>query len=198
MSAFLRNPPWADPTPLLAAPRTRLRAPQPGDWSEWARLRSESRDFLVPWEPAWAADELTRDAFRRRLRRYGRDAREGYGYAYFILRIETGELLGGLTLSNIRRGVTQSVSLGYWMGRMHAGRGYMTEAVRAIVPFVFDELNLHRLEAACVPENDRSKAVLRKAGFAEEGYARAYLRINGVWRDHLLFGMLASDPRPAA
>jgi len=195
LTAFLRNPPWADPTPVLHGPRILLRAPQPGDWAEWAQLRSESRDFLVPWEPAWSTDELTRDAFRRRLRRYGRDARDGYGYAFFLFERTGGQLLGGLTLSNIRRGVTQSCALGYWMGKPYAGKGLMTEAARTAMPFVFDDLQLHRLEAACVPTNERSKGVLRKCGFTEEGYARAYLRIDGVWRDHLLFALLASDRR---
>ena len=195
MSTFLRSPPWADPTPVLRGPRVMQRAPLQGDWQEWAELRHESRDFLIPWEPVWAPDELTRDAYRRRLRRYARDAREGCGYAYFIFAGEQGGLLGGLTLSRVRRGVTQSCSLGYWMGRRHAGRGHMTEAVRTVLPFVFDDLQLHRLEAACVPTNERSKGVLARVGFREEGYARAYLRINGVWRDHLLFAMLAADWR---
>lgn len=173
-----------------------LRPPQATDWSEWARLRAESRDFLTPWEPTWSADELTRNAYRRRLRRYARDARDGFGYAFFIFERDSEALLGGLTLSNVRRGVTQSASLGYWMGKVHAGRGIMSEAVGALLPFAFDELRLHRVEAACLPHNERSKGVLRRAGFSEEGYARQYLRIDGRWQDHVLFAMLAGDPRP--
>ncbi|MDP6706801.1 MAG: GNAT family protein [Alphaproteobacteria bacterium] len=182
--------------PLLRGRKVYLRPPQPGDWADWARLRAESREFLTPWEPTWAADELTRNAFRRRLRRYGRDAREGYGYAFFVFRASDDSLLGGLTLSNVRRGVTQSCSLGYWMGKPHAGQGYMTDALGTVLQFVFDSLGLHRLEAACLPSNERSKAVLRRVGFDEEGLARQYLKINGTWRDHVLFALLASDPRP--
>ena len=172
-----------------------LRPPQPGDWADWARLRAESRTFLTPWEPTWSADELTRNAYRRRLRRYGRDARDGYGYAFFIFHAETDALTGGLTLSNVRRGVTQSCALGYWMGKSHAGRGYMSDAVAAILRFVFEDLGLHRLEAACLPNNEPSKAVLQRIGFVEEGLARQYLKINGAWQDHLLFALLASDQR---
>jgi ribosomal-protein-alanine N-acetyltransferase len=160
MSAFLRQPPWTGAPPLLRGREVYLRAPQQADWAEWARLRAASREFLTPWEPTWTDDELTRNAFRRRLRRYARDARDGYGYAFFILRRGDDTLLGGLTLSNVRRGVTQSCALGYWMGQQHAGRGHMQDAVATVLSFVFDELGLHRLEAACLPHNERSKAVL--------------------------------------
>jgi ribosomal-protein-alanine N-acetyltransferase len=71
----------------------------------------------------------------------------------------------------------------------------MKDGVKALLGFVFDDLGLHRLEAACLPSNDRSKGVLRNVGFHEEGLARQYLKINGAWRDHVLFAMLASDPR---
>lgn len=197
MSTFLRNPPWNNGAQVLHGTRVYLRPPQVGDWAEWAQLRAESRAFLTPWEPTWAPDELTRNAFRRRLRRYGRDAREGLGHAFFVFRRADDHLLGGMTLSNIRRGVTQSCSLGYWMGQRHAGQGYMTDAVRAVLGFVFVELGLHRLEAACLPSNERSRGVLRRVGFREEGLARQYLKIDGGWRDHVLFAMLASDRRAA-
>ncbi len=198
MATFLRPTGWTGPAPVIVARRILLRPPQPADWADWARLRAESREFLTPWEPTWSADELTRNAFRRRLRRYARDARDGFGFAFFVFSRDQEALLGGLTLSNIRRGVTQSASLGYWMGKAHAGRGIMSEAVCALLPFAFDELRLHRVEAACLPENERSKGVLRRAGFSEEGYARQYLRIDGRWQDHVLFAMLANDPRPRA
>lgn len=193
MSAFLRNTSWTGASPKLPGERIYLRPPQPGDWSEWARIRAVSREFLVPWEPTWGDDELTRNAYRRRLRRYARDARDGYGYAFLIFAESDDRLLGGLTLSNVRRGVVQSCSVGYWMGRPSAGKGYMQDAVRAVLPFVFDELGLHRLEAACLPSNERSVRVLRNTGFRDEGQAREYLRINGKWEDHLLFAFLRGD-----
>lgn len=197
MSTFLRNPPWTGGAQALQGRHVYLRPPQAGDWADWAQVRAESRAFLTPWEPTWAPDELTRNAFRRRLRRYSRDAREGFGHAFFVFRRSDDQLMGGATLSNVRRGVTQSCSLGYWMGQHYAGQGYMSDAVRALLGFVFGELGLHRLEAACLPSNERSKAVLRRVGFTEEGLARQYLKINGAWRDHLLFAMLSSDARSA-
>jgi ribosomal-protein-alanine N-acetyltransferase len=105
--------------------------------------------------------------------------------------------LGGLTLANIRRGVAQAGSLGYWMGLSFVRHGYMTAAVRAVLPFAFASLRLHRVEAACIPTNAASIRLLEKTGFVREGYAREYLCINGVWQDHLLFARLkdaAKDP----
>ncbi len=170
-----------------------LRAPQPQDYPEWAALREDSRAFLQPWEPQWAADELTRPAYRRRLRRYAREIREDRAYPFFLFRACDGTLLGGATLSNIRRGVAQAASLGYWMGAAHAGKGHMSLAVGALLGFAFGELALHRVEAACLPHNAASQRLLEKAGFCREGYARHYLRIAGQWQDHLLFARLSSD-----
>lgn len=194
--AFLRSVTHGDVFDPVDGARVTLRFPRATDFDEWARLREASRAFLTPWEPTWASDELTRGAYRRRLRRYADDIRADQAYAFFAFRQDNGALVGGLTLSGIRRGVTQSCSLGYWMGEAHAGRGLMTDAVRAIVPYVFETLRLHRLEAACLPTNEPSKRLLRRVGFTEEGYARQYLRIDGAWRDHVLFAMLENDPRP--
>lgn len=194
--AFLRSMSKPEMAPFVVGDSVYLRGPQMADFAEWAALRERSREFLIPWEPTWPADDLTRTSFRRRLRRYLREVREDRAYPFFIFREEDGALVGGCTLSNVNRGVQQSCTLGYWAGEVYAGKGYVTKAVRALVPYVFEELRLHRLQAACLPENERSKAVLRRCGFREEGYARGYLRINGVWRDHVLFAMLRDDPRP--
>jgi len=193
--ALLRAASPSDFGPVIESDRVMLRTPQMSDYPAWAELRASSREFLMPWEPLWAADELSRASFRRRVRHYLRDLREDIGYALFIYAAATGELVGGLTLCNVRRGVTQSCTLGYWIGAKHAQQGYMTAAVRAVVPFVFDSLELHRLEAACLPTNTASMRLLEKAGFKREGLARRYLRINGVWQDHLLYALLDSDPR---
>jgi ribosomal-protein-alanine N-acetyltransferase len=170
-----------------------LRYPEMTDYAGWAKLRQESREFLTPWEPVWAADELTRAAFRRRLRRYARETRDDLAYPFLVFRNRDEVLLGGCTISNVRRGVTQSAALGYWMGSPHARQGQMFAALRAVLPFAFGPLGLHRLEAACIPENEASRRLLRKLGFREEGKALRYLQINGDWRDHLLFGLLQDE-----
>lgn len=193
--AFLRSITKPETAPLILGQGVYLRMPQPGDYSAWAGLREDSRNFLTPWEPTWGQDDLTRPAYRRRLRRYMREIREDHAYPFFIFREQDEALVGGCTLSGVQRGVQQSCALGYWAGEKYAGRGYVTAAVRALIPYVFEELKLHRLQAACLPENERSRAVLRKCGFTEEGHARGYLRINGVWRDHIVFAILRDDPR---
>ena len=141
----------------------------------------------MPWEPTWPVDDLTRAAFRRRVRRYTEDLRSDQGYAFLIARSSDGALVGGLTLANIRRGVAQAGSLGYWTGLPFGRQGYMTAAVRAVIPFAFARLRLHRLEAACIPSNTGSIKLLERTGFVREGYAREYLCINGLWQDHLLY-----------
>jgi ribosomal-protein-alanine N-acetyltransferase len=193
--AFFRTINFADPLPSVAGDGVLLRIPQAPDYADWTALREESRDFLTPWEPTWPADDLSRSAFRRRIRRYSEDLRTDQGYAFLIIRSSDNTLVGGLTLANIRRGVAQAGSIGYWMGRPFVRQGYMTAAVRAIIPFAFASLRLHRLEAACIPSNAGSIRLLEKTGFVREGYAREYLCINGIWQDHLLYGRL-KDSRP--
>jgi ribosomal-protein-alanine N-acetyltransferase len=167
-----------------------LRHPQLDDYDDWARLRAQSRDFLIPWEPEWARDELTRSAFKRRLRRYGEDRLSGRGFAFLVFRTDTDRLVGGCNLSNLRRGVAQTASLGYWVGKPHRRQGFIGAAVEAACCFAFEDLRLHRVEAACLPENVPSRNLLTRANFAEEGLARAYLKINGRWHDHVTYARI--------
>ena len=188
--AFFRTINFTEPLPSIVGNGVTLRTPQMTDFPNWAALRELSRDFLTPWEPTWPADDLSRSAFRRRLRRYVEDLRTDQGYAFLIVRNADDVLLGGLTLANIRRGVAQAGSLGYWMGVPFVRQGYMTAAVKAVIPFAFVTLRLHRIEAACIPTNAASIRLLENTGFVREGYAREYLCINGAWQDHLLYGRL--------
>jgi ribosomal-protein-alanine N-acetyltransferase len=170
-----------------------LRPPRLSDHAEWAQLRLESRNFLEPWEPRWTEDELSRSAWRRRLRQIRREHRAGRAQSFLVIEKATGRIAGGISLMNIRRGVAQSAEIGYWMGERFAGKGYMVESLALLRDYCFSSLNLQRIEAACVPENHRSAHVLEKAGFAREGLMRSYLCINGKWRDHLLYALIASD-----
>lgn len=173
-----------------------LRPFESRDFDAWAALRDKSRDFLTPWEPTWGSDDLTRSAFRRRVRRNEEEILRDEAYPLLIFREADGALLGGLTFGQVRRGVSQTATLGYWMGEPHAGRGYMGTAVRQACVYAFASLHLHRIEAACLPNNMRSIRLLESAGFRREGLARSYLRINGIWHDHVLYARLDSDPAP--
>ncbi len=182
--------------PLIRTENLILRAPQVGDYAAWSLLRMESRDFLTPWEPTWNEDDLTRNSFRLRVKRAAREIAADEAYSLFVVDARTDALLGGLTLGLVRRGVAQACTLGYWMGERHAGKGHMSEAVRGALRFAFQDLALHRVEAACLPSNEPSRRLLERVGFQHEGLARAYLRINGLWADHLLYAALASDRLP--
>ena len=192
--AFFRTATFAEALPAIEGEGVTLRQPQMSDHPEWAALRAKSRAFLEPWEPVWPADDLTRGAFRRRLKRYAEDQRSDQAYSFFIFRSADEVLVGGITLSNVRRGVAQAGSIGYWMGQSYARQGLMSVALRALIVFSFSGLRLHRLEAACITTNVASIRLLEKSGFQREGYARQYLCINGIWQDHLLYARLKDDP----
>jgi ribosomal-protein-alanine N-acetyltransferase len=182
-----------DPTYRLTGDGVVLRPPQISDYAEWRDLRAMSRAFLQPWEPVWPADDLTRAGFRRRMAAYQRDIDLASGYAFFVFRTMDGALVGGVSLSNVRRGIAMMASLGYWAGQPFARQGHTLRAVKAVLSFARKTQGLHRVEAACLPSNVPSAALLLKAGFVEEGYARAYLKINGDWRDHRLFGRILGE-----
>jgi ribosomal-protein-alanine N-acetyltransferase len=165
------------------------------DFEEWAALRARSRAFLEPWEPVWADDDLSRRAFRQRVKRVQEESEADESYGFLVFRSGDDTLLGGITLGLVRRGVAQACTMGYWVGEPFAGQGYMTRAVRAVTGFAFSEIRLRRIEAACLPRNERSRRLLERVGFQREGYARQYICIAGRWEDHLLYALLASDPR---
>lgn len=180
-----------DQTPVIHRGNLILRGPRPADYDTWRTTRLSSRAFLKPYEPRWSETDLSRKVYKRRLKRARRESIAGNEFTFFIW-IEGGagaELAGGMTLSNIRRRVAQQANLGYWMAADHARKGIMSQAVAAILPFVFDELQLNRINAACLPDNLASRRVLEKNGFREEGYAENYLQIDGSWRDHVLFAL---------
>jgi ribosomal-protein-alanine N-acetyltransferase len=192
--ALFRTTSLSETMPAIESDHVMLRQPQMSDHAEWATLRERSREFLKPWEPIWPADDLTRGAFRRRLKRYAEDQRSDQAYSFFVFRRPDGVLVGGITIANVRRGVAQAGSIGYWMGEPYAREGLMSAALRVLMPFSFVTLRLHRLEAACIPTNVASIRLLEKSGFQREGYARQYLCINGSWQDHLLYARIKDDP----
>lgn len=179
----------------IATERLLLRPPRFGDYEEWSALRNESRTFLTPWEPRWASDHLTRQSFRRRVSWATRSIHEKRAYPLFLIRKRDGALVGAVTLDNMRRGPAMAVTVGYWVGERYARRGYMREALNAARDYAFRRLDVSRVEAACLPENQASRRLLEKCAFKYEGVAQAYLQINGRWRDHVLYAALREDRR---
>lgn len=175
--------------------RLTLRQPAMSDFRDWSSLRAQSADFLMPWEPAWAADHLARKGFSNRVFWAQRSITSGSALPLFLIRREDETLLGAITLDHIRRGPAQAGTLGYWIGQPHARHGYMGEAIAGVVHYAFDRLDLSRIEAACLPENHASRGLLEKCGFKYEGVAQSYLQINGRWRTHVLYAALRPDRR---
>lgn len=184
--------------PRIETERMTLRLPEHGDFRTWAELRQSSRGFLEPWEPTWAEDHLSRRSFTNRVYWAARAESQGTALPLLLVRRADRVLVGGVTLDNIRRGPAQAGTLGYWVGERHARQGYMREAIRALVHHAFTELDLSRIEAACLPENAASRGVLEKSGFKYEGVAQSYLQINGRWRNHVLYANLRGDRRGRA
>jgi ribosomal-protein-alanine N-acetyltransferase len=182
--------------PALTGQTVYLRQGRMEDFAAWRAARQASRAFLEPWEPIWPVDDLTKAGFRRRLRRQRLEWGREEALALLLFRKDDHALLGGLNIGQIRRGVAQTATIGYWMSAEHAGKGYMAQALRLALDFSFGQLRLHRVEAACLPTNARSIRLLEGSGFRREGLARAYLRIAGRWRDHLLYAVVEGDALP--
>ncbi len=181
--------------PDLQTERLAMRPPQMRDFEQWAKLRRESQAFLSPWEPQWSRDHLSSRAYRNRVIWAERAIRQGEAYPLFMFRQKDGQVVGGITLSNIRRQPAQAGTLGYWVGEAYAMQGYMSEALEAVREHAFSTLDLSRLEAACLPDNVASRRLLERCGFKYEGVAQSYLQIDGRWRNHVLYAALRSDRR---
>lgn len=175
--------------------RMMLRPPVHSDFRAWATLREQSAEFLKPWEPSWSSDHLTRKGFVNRVYWANRSIAQGTALPLFLERRSDRQLLGAITLDNIRRGPAQAGTIGYWIGEAYSRQGFMREALTALVHHSFQVLDLSRLESACLPENSASRGLLEKCGYKYEGVAQSYLQINGRWRNHVLYANLRSDRR---
>ncbi len=180
-------------TPVLLSERLELRLPRKADYIPWVTTRRAGVDFLQPWEPIRGRDYETKGAFHTRMGWARRAARQKSAFPFMIVRREDSRLMGAITLDNVRFGPTKTGTVGYWIGPDFARQGYMTEALAAVVRFAFDELDISRIEAACLPENEASRGVLAQVGFTHEGIAESYLQIAGRWRTHMLFARLRAD-----
>jgi [ribosomal protein S5]-alanine N-acetyltransferase len=187
---------YADYEIILEGKHIMLRTPDVTDWRAWTHLRTLSASFLKPWEPLWPHDIVSQRFYMRQWRRFARRWVQDREYAFLIFRRDShgreGALLGGITITDIKRSSYQVGVLGYWMGAPFAGQGVMREAISILLPFAFEHLKLQRLEATVMPENDRSLALLRGLGFREIGLSKRNMQIEGVWRDQLVFEKTAN------
>jgi [ribosomal protein S5]-alanine N-acetyltransferase len=165
-----------------------------GDAADWSRIRVANEQWLAPWEPSaaqpWALRH-TPAAYRAMRRAVGRRARQGICLP-FAVRVE-GRLAGQITVDNIVRGAMRSGHLGYWIDRSVAHRGMASLAVALVCDHAFGPVGLHRLQADIRPENGPSQRLVERLGFTREGLLRRYLDIDGDWRDHFTYALLAED-----
>lgn len=171
-----------------------LRPTQFSDFEEWAELRRTSRSFIAPWEPSWSEDELSLTGFRQRLARQADEIAHDRAYTLLMVRASDSRMFGQLTFGQVKRGAAQSAILGGWVGKQYSGRGLAPRAVRLGLSFAFGALRLNRIEAATLPDNRNSNHLLEHVGFKVEGLGRAYGKIDGIWRDHILWSLIAGDP----
>jgi ribosomal-protein-alanine N-acetyltransferase len=164
-----------------------IRPVQPQDSEELAALYDANRDFLAPFEPIRPPEFFTADGQRERLeRQLAEDT-----HPFVIL--DGDAIAGTINLFNIHREALQSGTIGYWVDHARNGRGLATAAVGEMLEYAFDELDLHRVEAATLVDNTTSQRVLEKNGFERIGLARQFLRIDAEWQDFFLFQRLADD-----
>jgi [ribosomal protein S5]-alanine N-acetyltransferase len=157
------------------------------------QFRTNNRAFLQPFSPVQLDEQFTCEAQQRAIQTAEQEASTDLAYRFGIFHQSSDQLIGQLNLTGIIRGAFHNALLGYSMDQRYNGRGYTTEAVKLGIDLAFGELQLHRIQAAVMPHNHGSVRVLQKNGFTEEGYARKYLQINGVWEDHLLFARINED-----
>lgn len=181
------------PLPRLTSGRLCVRLLEPEEADKMARFRMENRRHLEEWEPLRPPEFFTRGYWQAQLRHSRREFRDGAAASFVLLDTAEDQVLGVCNYTNIVRGTFQSCHLGYALDHRHQGTGTMFEALTMTNRYMFEQLGLHRIAAACLPRNRRSVALLVKLGFEKEGYARKYLKINGRWEDHILMGLINSS-----
>ncbi|GGA46703.1 GNAT family N-acetyltransferase [Paenibacillus physcomitrellae] len=156
------------------------------DAAEVLAYINRNRKFLEPWEIRRDASYYTLEAQRRLLTEEAENMEYGQLFKlWFRTRGDHGRIIGSAALSNIVRGSFLSCHLGYKLDEEERNKGYMTEALQAMIDYGFRELGLHRIEANIMPRNAASLAVVHKLGFYHEGVAFKYLKVGGVWEDHI-------------
>lgn len=179
----------------LFGKRIMLRPLVPTDFDQWSEVRLHNEEWLVPWEPqrpnATPDPQRSRAAFESRcqLRERERAADHAYPFGMFL----NDRLIGEVNLNNVTRGALQTATVGYWIDRRHAGNSYTSEGVVVLAKYSFEQLHLHRIEICIVPRNTNSRRVMEKLDIREEGTALRFLEINGVWEDHVRYGMTVED-----
>ncbi|UPG87145.1 ribosomal protein S5-alanine N-acetyltransferase [Luteibacter aegosomatis] len=177
----------------IRTPRTIVRLLDIEEAELLQRYRVENREHLGPWEPLRTTSHYAIDGARQAVEASLEAARADRGYPFAVLTPDGGEMIGSLTFANVVRGVFQACHVGYGIARRHQGKGLMFEALDSAMRYAFGPLDFHRVMANYMPRNERSGRLLERLGFEKEGYARRYLKIDGLWEDHVLTARIRSE-----
>jgi len=165
------------------------------DFNQWSEVRRRNGRWLTRWEPMRLPHhpdpETSRDVFAARCNARERERHAGSQFAFGIF--VDGAFAGEINLNNVVRGAFQSATIGYWIDQARAGRSYVAEAVAVLAQWSFEELQLHRLEICIIPHNANSRRVMEKLAIRAEGLAERFLEIDGIWEDHVRYGITVEE-----
>ena len=156
--------------------RLRIRSLRESDCSSFLKVMNSNDQFLYPW----VRPVKTKDEFLKYYQTFNRISAEGF----LLEHLENNEIVGLVSLGGILRGALQSGQLGFYLSETYSKKGFMSEALKGIIPYIFKNLRLHRIEANVQPNNRASKALIKKMGFVNEGFSQRFMYIYGAWRDH--------------
>lgn len=157
-----------------------------------AQYFRDNRSHLTPWDPKRDEAFYTTDGWRQRLLKLSELHKMGIGFYLIIIDVETNQILGTISFSNMSRFPIHCCNVGYSLAERAQGRGVMTRALRMACQYMFSVQKMHRIMAAYIPRNKRSEGVLERSGFVHEGHAKDYILINGRWEDHNLMSLINS------
>lgn len=189
----LPRPPTAPTGVVLETHRLTLKIPHPDEAAQVAKFYADNHDFLAPWDPVRPAEFTTTSHQRTCIEAAHEQWLTDKALRLLVYRKNDPTPVGAVNFTNIVRGSLQQCYLGYLLGAEAQGNGYMTEALQAAIPWVFEHVGVHRITAEYMPRNSRSAAVLARLGFATEGRKASYLKIAGRWEDHICCALV--NPR---
>lgn len=191
----------------LRTSRLLIRPLAPGDRPACLTAFTDSREFWRPWIPSVNSGDSPDAQFDKRLERSDASWADQSACRFSAFALADGAFVGDCGLNNIVRAAYQNADMGWRVCRVAEGKGYAREMIRAVLAWAFAPLGtggdttpgagLHRIQANIMPQNTRSLTLARALGFREEGYAKAMLHLDGAWRDHVMFAMVAEEWKPA-
>ena len=173
--------------PIILSERLIIRLPVIADYENWVILRKKSENFLNQWEPEKDFNYYSKNLFVKRVKWAKKNFDLKLVLHFFLFMRSNYQLVGGITLDNIRYGPFQSATLGYWLGEEFSKKGIMTEGLNSLITYANKTMGISRIEAATLPNNLASRRLLENCNFKYEGVGQYYLQIKGKWQHHILY-----------